>query len=175
MQKNNNNKKKTAYETSDLSVSGNCLDGRLSQGLHLHEPLGGDDGLHVVVAAVAGAHVVGMLFDEEALMTNNKFRGMRSTGVNAKHLYQNLFWHFRYGMINDVSENCVLYYMADESETFTGDGVEDDFVLTGTVNEILKVTVNGTETTEYTYDSDTKTVTFDTAPADEAVIVISYK
>lgn len=119
--------------------------------------------------------VLGMLFDEEALMTNNKFRGMRSSGVNAKHLYQNLFWHFRYGMINDVSENCVLYYMADESETFTGDGVEDDFVLTGTVTEILKVTVDGTETTEYTYDSDTQTVTFDTAPADEAVIVISYK
>ena len=34
------------------------LDGGLGQGLHLHEPLGGDDGLHVVVAAVAGAHVV---------------------------------------------------------------------------------------------------------------------
>ena len=32
--------------------------GLLGQGLHLHEPLGGDQGLHVVVAAVAGAHVV---------------------------------------------------------------------------------------------------------------------
>ncbi len=35
----------------------------LGQGLHLHEPLGGDDGLHVVVAAVAGAHVVGVVLD----------------------------------------------------------------------------------------------------------------
>ena len=39
------------------------FDGRLGQGLHLHEPLGGDDGLHVVVAAVAGAHVVGVVLD----------------------------------------------------------------------------------------------------------------
>ena len=31
------------------------------QGLHLDEPLGGDDGLHVVVAAVAGPHVVGVV------------------------------------------------------------------------------------------------------------------
>ena len=33
-------------------------DGLLGQGLHLHEPLGGDDRLHVLMAAVAGAHVV---------------------------------------------------------------------------------------------------------------------
>ena len=32
--------------------------GFLGQGFHLHEPLGGDQGLHVVVAAVTGAHVV---------------------------------------------------------------------------------------------------------------------
>ena len=30
----------------------------LGQGLHLHKPLGGDQGLHIVVAAVAGAHIV---------------------------------------------------------------------------------------------------------------------
>ena len=35
-------------------------DGLLGQRLHLHEPLGGDQGLHVVVAAVAGADVVGI-------------------------------------------------------------------------------------------------------------------
>ena len=33
-------------------------EGLLGQGLHLHEPLGGDQGLHGVMAAVAGAHVV---------------------------------------------------------------------------------------------------------------------
>jgi len=33
-------------------------DGLLGQRLHLHEPLGGDDRLHVLMAAVAGTHVV---------------------------------------------------------------------------------------------------------------------
>ena len=37
------------------------LQRRLGQRLHLHKPLGGDQGLHVVVAAVAGAHVVGVV------------------------------------------------------------------------------------------------------------------
>ena len=35
--------------------------GLAGQRLHLHEPLGGDDGLHVGAAAVAGAHIVGVL------------------------------------------------------------------------------------------------------------------
>ena len=45
-------------------------DGLLGQGLHLHEPLGGDQRLHIVVAAVAGAHVVGIILglDEVALL-----------------------------------------------------------------------------------------------------------
>ena len=44
-----------------------CL---LGKGLHLHEPLGGDQGLHVVVAAVAGAHVVviGLGLDQISLL-----------------------------------------------------------------------------------------------------------
>ena len=44
-------------------------DGLLGQGRHLHEPLGGDQGLHIVVAAVAGAHVVAVRFglDQVAL------------------------------------------------------------------------------------------------------------
>ena len=42
----------------------------LGKRLHLHEPLGGDQGLHVVVAAVAGAHVVAVRLglDEVALL-----------------------------------------------------------------------------------------------------------
>ena len=38
-------------------------DSLFCQRLHLHEPLCGDDGLHVVVAAVAGAHVVLVILD----------------------------------------------------------------------------------------------------------------
>ena len=36
-------------------------DGLLGQGRHLHKPLSGDQRLHIVVAAVAGAHIVGII------------------------------------------------------------------------------------------------------------------
>lgn len=117
--------------------------------------------------------VIGLLFDEDALLTNNKFTGMYTTPVNARHVYQNMWWHYLYGMVSDYSESAILYYMADESETFEGDGETTEFTLTGEVHEIVSVTVDGVET-EYTFDADTKTITFDTAPIDDAVIVIKY-
>lgn len=117
--------------------------------------------------------VLGMLFDEEALMSNNKFEGAYSSGLNAKHLYENTFWHYRFGVMNDYSENCLIYYMADESETFTGDGETVAYTLTGDATEVLSVTVDGVATTEYTFEAGV--VTFDTAPENKAVIVITYK
>lgn len=62
--------------------------------------------------------VLGMLFDEEAIMTNNKFTGAYTTPVNARHVYVNTWWHYKYGVIQDYTENCIIYYMADED----GDG-----------------------------------------------------
>lgn len=57
--------------------------------------------------------VIGMLFDEDAIMTNNKFTGMYTTPINARHVYTNLWWHYLYGVVQDYTENCILYYMAD--------------------------------------------------------------
>ena len=67
--------------------------------------------------------------------------------------------------------------MEDLSEEFEGDGAEKDFTLTGDVNEIISITVDGTAVSAdaYTYDADTKTVSFVTAPADDAVIIVTYK
>lgn len=58
--------------------------------------------------------VIGMLFDEEALMTNNKFTGSYVTPIEARHVYTNTWWHYKFGQINDYSENCIIYYMEDE-------------------------------------------------------------
>ena len=60
------------------------------------------------------------------------------------------------------------------TESFTGDGTEDDFVLTGNVLRILSVTVSGTATTAYTYNATTQTVTFTAAPANAAPIKVTY-
>ena len=119
--------------------------------------------------------VVGLLFDDEAMQTCNQFTGAYTTPVHARKLVQNTFYHYKFGAIQDYTENSILYYMEDKSESFKGNGTEDDFVLEGDVNSILKVTVNGTETTAYTYDDATQTVTFTTAPANKAVIKIYYK
>lgn len=61
--------------------------------------------------------VIGMLFDEDAIMTNNKFTGMYTTPVNARHVYTNLWWHYKYGVVQDYSENAIIYYMADPSNS----------------------------------------------------------
>ena len=120
-------------------------------------------------------YVIGLIFDTDAIQSINQFTGAFTTPVNARHLYTNTFYHYKFGSIQDYTENSILYYMEDKFEQFKGDGTEDDFVLTGTVDEILKVTVNGVETSAYTYDSDTQTVTFTTAPANKAIIKVYYK
>lgn len=59
--------------------------------------------------------VIGMLFDEDAIMTNNKFTGMYTTPIEARHVYTNMWWHYKYGVVQDYTENCIVYYMADPS------------------------------------------------------------
>lgn len=119
--------------------------------------------------------VVGILFDDEAMQTCNQFTGAYTTPVHARKLVQNTFYHYKFGAIQDYTENSILYYMEDKFESFKGDGTTSAFVLVGDAHSILKVTVNGTETSDYTYDDATQTVTFTAAPANKAAIKIYYK
>ena len=50
-------------------------------------------------------------------------------------------------------------------ENLSGDGTKTAFVLTNEMAGIATVTVGGTATTAYSYDADTHTITFETAPA----------
>lgn len=122
-------------------------------------------------------YVIGILFDDDAMMTINQFDGAYTTPLEARKMYRNVWFHWKFGAIQDYSFNQIIYYLGEggATETFTGDGVEDDFVLDGEVREILSVTVGGTATTAYTFDADTNTITFTTAPADGAKIVVWYK
>ena len=119
--------------------------------------------------------VVGFLFDNWALYSNNRYNGMLPTPINARHGYRNEFYHFLFGQSNDYTHNSVLYYMSDDSTTyFVGDGVEDDFTVEATT--IVSVTVNGVEQTagtDYTFSSNT--LTFTTAHSDGAIIQVVYK
>lgn len=124
-------------------------------------------------------YVIGILYDRDAIMVNNKFRGMYQTNLNPKHLYTNMFWHYKYGVCQDYSENCIIYYMSDTDktfiDTFIGDGTEDDFELKQEATTITKVTVNGvtqTVSTDYTFADNT--ITFTNAPANKSVIKVIY-
>lgn len=60
------------------------------------------------------------------------------------------------------------------TENFTGDGTKTEFTLTSASKpESVTVTVDGTATTEFTYNSTEGKVTFNSEPANDAAIVIS--
>ena len=120
--------------------------------------------------------VLGLLFDTDALISNNRYEGMLATPINARHGYRNEFYTFKYSLFSDYSENSVLLYLSDtETEYFEGDGATVAFELEGTATTIKSVTVNGvakTAGTDFTFSSNT--VTFTAAPADDAIIQIIY-
>ena len=125
---------------------------------------------------VALDYVVGILFDEDAIQSINQFTGAYVTPVEARKLYQNTWLHWKFGSVQDYSENSIIYLLGEgaQTEVFSGDGSETDFVLTGDVKRIAKVTVAGQETSAYTYDADTKTISFTTAPGNGDEIDVLY-
>ena len=124
-------------------------------------------------------YVLALIFDDKSIGHVTKLNRVDTSVLEAAKLYRNQIWHFADSDYSDYMFNSVMYYMSEygdrqKKDTFTGDGVEDDFVLTEAASEILSITVDGVAETGYTYDADTKTVTFTAAPADEAAIVINY-
>lgn len=56
-------------------------------------------------------YVLGVLYDEDALMTDFQFDSAYSTPVESRKLYRNLWQHIRRNSINDFTENGILLYM----------------------------------------------------------------
>lgn len=126
-------------------------------------------------------YVLGLIFDTQAMQHVTKLNRTESSPVEAAKLYRNDIMHFADSDYSDYMFNSIAYYMSEygnneKVDKFTGDGTETDFILTDSATEILKVTVDGNEVadTDYSYDSDTKTITFTTAPANKKKIVIDY-
>lgn len=59
-----------------------------------------------------------------------------------------------------------------ESEVFSGDGSETVFTLTSNPSDIASITVNGVATDAYTRSG--KVITFNSAPANHAEIIVNY-
>ena len=63
--------------------------------------------------AVALDVVLGLLYDEDALMTDYQLDSVDTTPIEARKRYRNVWYHFAKNAINDFTENGILLYMAD--------------------------------------------------------------
>lgn len=57
-------------------------------------------------------YVLGIIFDNDAIRSCNQFTGAYATPVNARHLYTNTWYHYKFGSISDYTENSIIYYMS---------------------------------------------------------------
>lgn len=57
--------------------------------------------------------VVGLLFDEDAVMVDYQLERSATTPLEARKNYRNMWWSYSKNAINDFTENAILYYMAD--------------------------------------------------------------
>ena len=65
---------------------------------------------------VALDYVIGILFDTDAIQSINEFTGAYTTPVNARHLYTNTWLHYKFGAIQDYTENSIIYILGEGGE-----------------------------------------------------------
>ena len=63
--------------------------------------------------AVSLSYVVGLLFDEDALVTDYQLDSVDTTPFEARKHFANTWYSFARNIISDPTENAILYYMAD--------------------------------------------------------------
>ena len=56
-------------------------------------------------------YVLGVIYDEDAMMIDYQFEGAYSSPLETKKLFRNITWHFKKNAINDFTENHVVMYL----------------------------------------------------------------
>lgn len=74
---------------------------------------GTNSGAQTAGDQVALDYVVGLLFDEDALMIDYQLERSAVSPLEARKGYRNTWWTFSKNSICDFTENAILYYMAD--------------------------------------------------------------
>ena len=69
-----------------------------------------------VGSAVELDYVLGVLYDEDAIMVDYQLDAAHSTPVEARKRYRNIWYHFAKNSINDFTENGVLLYIGEGEE-----------------------------------------------------------
>lgn len=71
-----------------------------------------DPTTQIAGTTVAIDYVLGVLYDEDAMMVDYQLEASYSTPIEARKRYRNIWWHFKRNSINDFTENGILLYMA---------------------------------------------------------------
>ena len=58
-------------------------------------------------------YVIGILFDTDSIQSVNQFTGAFTTPVEARKLYTNTWYHYKFGSIQDYTENSIIYYLGE--------------------------------------------------------------
>lgn len=66
-----------------------------------------------VGAEVQIPYMIGMLFDEDALMVDYQVDRTATTPLEARKNYRNIWWSYAKNAISDLTENTIIYYMSD--------------------------------------------------------------
>lgn len=70
-------------------------------------------GVQETGTAVALEHVVGLIYDEEAMMSNFQLDDVNTTPLEARKRFRNTWYSMARGGINDFTEKAVLFVMED--------------------------------------------------------------
>lgn len=79
-------------------------------------------GVQTVGAEVELDYVVGMIYDADAIMIDYQLERSYTTPLEARKAYRNIWWSFSKNAINDFTENCVIFIMADPASDDSGEG-----------------------------------------------------
>lgn len=60
-------------------------------------------------------HVVGLLYDEDALMVDYQMDNSFTSPLEARKGYRNIWWHYSKGALNDFSENHIVFTLGNDS------------------------------------------------------------
>lgn len=64
-------------------------------------------------SAVSLDYVLGILYDEDAIMTDFQLESAATTPLEARKRYRNIWWSFAKNSINDFTENAIIFTMED--------------------------------------------------------------
>ena len=105
----------------DSLDSSNSLKAGLKKKLAaVYDSTSGTFGTQIAGTAVDLDYVLGILYDEDAIMTDFQIESSATTPLEARKRYRNIWWSFAKNSINDFTENAIIFTMEDPSEG--GDG-----------------------------------------------------